>query len=242
MKPYFETENGKIYHCDARNILSLMSKIDLVLTDPPYGIGFKYIQYEDTPKNLMSLIENIIPLCIQKSVRTAIFCGVQNVQIYPVCDWIHAWSWDTTATFGKFGYNQWQPVLLYGEDVKGFGSINGVLKSDRLALTGGSKIGFLSEQKKGLHPCPKPINVIMYYINRLSMEGDLVFDPFGGSGTTAVACERMSRRWIITEIVEEYCEIAAKRIENEMKQLTLLASNNGLQPTPKGAAQNSLFN
>jgi DNA modification methylase len=48
-----------------------------------------------------------------------------------------------------------------------------------------------------------------------------VIDPFLGSGPTAVACERLKRKWIGIEIEEKYCEISAKRIELERKQLKL---------------------
>ena len=54
-----------------------------------------------------------------------------------------------------------------------------------------------------------------------SKEFELVLDPFLGSGTTAVACERLKRRWIGIEIEEKYCEIAKKRIEAERRQLKL---------------------
>ena len=68
------------------------------------------------------------------------------------------------------------------------------------------------------HPTQKPTNLICYI---LSVGGGRVLDPFLGSGTTAVACERLKRQWIGIEIEEKYCEIAAKRIEAERKQLKL---------------------
>ena len=70
------------------------------------------------------------------------------------------------------------------------------------------------------HPSPKPIAVIMQLLIGFSKEKS-VLDPFAGSGTTIIACERLNRRWIGIEISEEYCEIAAKRIENERKQLKM---------------------
>lgn len=54
-----------------------------------------------------------------------------------------------------------------------------------------------------------------------SDEDDLVLDPFLGSGTTAVACERLNRRWIGIEISEEYCKIAKERILKESSRLPL---------------------
>ena len=61
----------------------------------------------------------------------------------------------------------------------------------------------------------------MQIIRKYSEEKDRLLDPFLGSGTTAIACERLNRKWVGMEISEEYCEIAAKRIEQEIKQLKL---------------------
>ncbi len=71
------------------------------------------------------------------------------------------------------------------------------------------------------HPTQKPVDWMEYLIKTYTNEGDTVLDFTIGSGTTAVACERLNRRWIGIEIEEKYCEIAAKRIENERKQRKL---------------------
>jgi len=71
------------------------------------------------------------------------------------------------------------------------------------------------------HPTQKPLNLIKYLIKIHSKENDLILDPFLGSGTTAVACEQLNRKWIGIEINPEYCEIAKKRILKENKQMRL---------------------
>jgi len=58
-------------------------------------------------------------------------------------------------------------------------------------------------------------------IKLLSYDGNIILDSFMGGGTTAIACERLNRRWIGIEIEERYCEISAKRIEKENQQLKL---------------------
>ncbi len=70
------------------------------------------------------------------------------------------------------------------------------------------------------HVAEKPVDLIMTLIG-ITLQGAVVLDPFIGSGTTAIACERLDRKWIGIEIEEKYCEVAAKRIENERKQLKL---------------------
>jgi len=59
------------------------------------------------------------------------------------------------------------------------------------------------------------------YILVSSREGDTVLDPFSGSGTTAVVCEKLKRRWVGIEVNEKYAEIAAKRVRAEVDQVKM---------------------
>jgi site-specific DNA-methyltransferase (adenine-specific) len=72
------------------------------------------------------------------------------------------------------------------------------------------------------HPTIKPVKLIEYLVNMLTKEGQTVLDPFLGSGTTAIACEQLGRRWIGIELDEGYCEIAKARVEDITKQPRLL--------------------
>jgi site-specific DNA-methyltransferase (adenine-specific) len=193
--------------------------VDLVLTDPPYGIGYEYLTYKDTKENLIELIKGFVPEVLRIAKRTAIFSGVQNISLYPQSDWVMSYSWDTTATYGKMGYNQWQPILFYGQDIKGFGSVNGILKSDSIKLSGGASIGFLSKCPKGKHPCPKPEKIIKKMVARLSNNNESILDPFMGSGTTGVAAKELGRNFIGIEISSDYYNIAEKRINNTQGNL-----------------------
>ena len=69
------------------------------------------------------------------------------------------------------------------------------------------------------HPCPFPVELPLKILN--TVNSGLTLDPYMGRGTTAIACERLNRKWIGIEISEEYCEITAKRIEKETQQLKL---------------------
>lgn len=62
-----------------------------------------------------------------------------------------------------------------------------------------------------VHPTQKPVPVMEWLINRFTKPGDLICDPFCGSGTTLTAAERLGRRWIGIDISPEYCEISRKR-------------------------------
>lgn len=197
------------------------NSIDLVLTDLPYALNYPYLSYSDTHENLLLLIKKSLPEMLRISKLCAIFCGVQNISLYPQSSWVMCYTWNTTATYGEMGYNQWQPILIYGKDIDGFGSVNNELKSDTIKLSGGATIGFLSKFPKGKHPCPKPQIIMDILTRRLSNENDIVLDPFIGSGTTAIACIKTNRNYIGMEISQEYVDMANKRIKQELSQLKL---------------------
>lgn len=71
------------------------------------------------------------------------------------------------------------------------------------------------------HPCPNRVEHSCFLVNGFSAGTDIIFDPFMGSGTTAVACERLGRKWFGCELEPKYCAIAQKRIDAERAQLKL---------------------
>jgi site-specific DNA-methyltransferase (adenine-specific) len=76
----------------------------------------------------------------------------------------------------------------------------------------------ICNDKSRFHPTQKPLNLISYLIQRSSNENDLVLDCFSGSGTTAIACHRLKRRFICIEKDKDYYEASVKRLEEEQKQ------------------------
>lgn len=76
------------------------------------------------------------------------------------------------------------------------------------------------------HPAMMPVNLAIDHIISWSNEGDVVLDPFMGSGTTAIACIETNRKYIGYEISSEYCEMARKRINKRKQELTLFLMGN----------------
>ncbi len=185
--------------------------VDAVVTDPPYGLGFDYASYDDTRQNLAMLIAGFVPHARRIATRVFITPGQSQVFMYPEADWVLAVTWNTTGSFGSFGYSQWMPVLAYGKDRHGFGSVDGLLKSDVIQISGGSGVGFMREGKEK-HPCPKPLNVMRLLIRRLTNNCDTILDPFAGSGTTAVAALHEGRKCIAIERDPSYCDIIRRRV------------------------------
>ena len=74
-----------------------------------------------------------------------------------------------------------------------------------------------NEKKCGKHPTQKPVQLLENFVRLLTNENDIVFDPFCGSGSSGVATLLNRRRFIGSEINEEYCRITTKRVEQVIK-------------------------
>ena len=182
------------------------NSVDLVLTDPPYNINFKYDAYVDTKTDTayvtwcrnwfsqLKRISNIIVITVG-TMNMIKWLSIEEPQK------ILMWYKKNSMTGAKCGgINAWEPILIYGN------------KKD-------IKIGFdvieclISHQKDiGNHPCPKPIKLFRELLLKLTKENDIILDPFLGSGTTAVACKQLHRNYIGIEISPEYCKIANNRL------------------------------
>jgi DNA modification methylase len=202
---------------DCLQVMPTLGRFDAVVTDPPYGIGFPYNSHDDTPENLCGLIAGMVPLAREMASRVIITPGKTNVFRYPAADWLGAWTWDTTTARGFWGWSQWQPILLYGEDVwPGTNSKGGVLKSDRIHFSGGE--AKIAHADGGGHTCPKPLAFMERLIGRFSLLGETILDPFMGSGTTLVACQRMGRMGTGIELDPDYFDIACRRVDEAARQ------------------------
>ena len=73
-----------------------------------------------------------------------------------------------------------------------------------------------SERRYGKHPTQKPIALMDFFVEKLSNPGDLVLDPFMGSGSSGVSAIRNGRRFIGIELEETYYDIATNRIQDEL--------------------------
>ena len=217
---------------DCLGVMPLLGRFDAVVTDPPYGIGFPYASYDDTASALVDLVKDFMPLCRGLSSRLIVTPGTSNIWKYPEADWVGSWTWGTTSTYGRLGYSQWQPILFYGADVKGFGSINGVLKSDRIQVGGWTSRD--SKTSGGGHTCPKPLSFVEALIRRFTLDDETILDPFMGSGTTLVACQRLGRQGTGIELDPDYFDIACKRVDEATRQPDMFVSQAAPAPTQGG--------
>jgi len=209
---YYRTDSGVLYHGDCLEIMPHLEPVDLVLTDPPYGMNFRSNHRE--VKHSYIVGDDLLPIdrinmAIKKALAAAyIFCRWDNIYDLPKPKSLLVW-WKNNWSMGDLEHEhgrQWEAVCFYCNGKHKFKKrIPDVLKGIR---TGNN-----------YHPTEKPVGIMTQLIHANICES--VLDPFIGSGTTAIACERLNRRWIGIEIEEKYCEIAKKRIEQERKQLKL---------------------
>ena len=215
MKPYYQDEYVTIIHGDSLENLQEIAAPDVLICDPPYGVGLgvttkgtggkhgfdhsPYGIYEDSYENHLSIVVPILELALSKVKRGAVFTG-PHITDMPRAEAFGGIYSKAACGRHTWGFKVFLPFLLYGKDpILNKGARPLVLESSETAEDNG-------------HPCPKPIGWMEWLINRVAMEGEIIIDPFMGSGTTLRAAKNLRFQAIGIDIEERYCEIAAKRM------------------------------
>lgn len=215
-EPYYDDGTCVIYHGDCREILPRLTA-DVVLTDPPYNVGKNYGTYDDKmkPDEYAEWCRAWFSEC-RRASRSAVVLtpGMVSVPMW-IADierthYILAWTKQNACSRNYIGpvsgTQTWEPILVFGKAKK-------MVKRDSVDIP-------ISVQADAAgHPCPKPIRLWRWLTEQFSDVDDLIFDPFMGSGTTLRAAKDLGRRAIGVEIEERYCEIAAKRLAQEVLDL-----------------------
>ena len=242
MKAYFQTKLGTLYHGDCLEVMKEIpdGSVDLVLTDPPYlnlyGGGKRYQGgVAPTSKNSEAVgdIWDANINWVKTAWNKALFGMMFFCSYHSVAEFRNALS-ETKPLSLLVWYKRNAGWLLanapkYDCEFVWVFSKGSKMKWKRLktslldfpfltagCITTGERV--INKNGGVAHPAQKPSSLMVHL---LGVGGDSVLDPFLGSGTTAIACERLNRRWIGIEIEEMYCEIAAKRIERENQQLKM---------------------
>ena len=201
MKPYYETELGKLYHGCCVEIMPELEHVDLVLTDPPYGITNNKWDIIPTQKDF----DEIFKISNKQLIFGGHFMDLPK----------------------KDGWIVWNkmPFLKTTNEVEFIWT--SFIKKNKLInfRYAGNVVGNSKKPKykrcKAYFTSEKPFEFIELLIEKYSNINEEILDPYIGSGTTAIACERLNRKWIGIDKEEIHCEIAVKRIELERKQLKL---------------------
>jgi len=215
---YYEEKDPdlKIYCGDCLEILPLLQKVDLVVTDPPYGI------FKDTSGSGIMFGKETI-YSVDKSAAEwdkrpteEILKRLTTAGKYYVI-WGGNYFADVLgASKGTLVWNKKTGNNSYADGELAWTNVTGTMR-----ILTHQWCGAFKDSERGLravHPTQKPI-VVMRWAIELSPEADSIIDPFLGSGTTLVACKELNRNGIGIEINEKYCEIAKKRLKATCKPL-----------------------
>jgi hypothetical protein len=216
--PYYQEDGITIYHGDCRDVLPAIETADLVLTDPPYGIGVR-TDYAAAGRGKPS----------SKSTHVG-RNRIASANIYPAVfgddgpfDPSHLLRFPRLVLFGANHYADKLPssgAWFVWDRMSGgsatadaelaWTNLGGTVRMFSYRWNGACRQG--EKDTHGLHPTQKPVALMRWILGRCSKPGDLILDPYMGSGPVAKACRADARRYIGIEIEERYCEIAAKRL------------------------------
>jgi hypothetical protein len=210
VEPYYQDEWTTIYCADCREVLPTLGQLELILTDPPYPSEFfeswrTLAEYSfDILKDGASLVTllghyqlpDVIGLFSQTRLRYWWIAGMRQTSI--------------TRMIGKNVNINWKPALWY---------VRGKLRRD-ISTAWPQDMITPRKPEKSLHPGQQAESWFSHWIEQLTLPGEIVIDPFMGSGTTLVAAKELKRKSIGMEIDEKYCKIAVDRL----RQGILLAS------------------
>jgi site-specific DNA-methyltransferase (adenine-specific) len=212
--PYFERDGITIYHGDCREILPTL-EADVMITDPPYGIGWATPRGRRRPKGNWTVIGDSQPFDPRHLLtwpRIVMFGANHFAERLPCSPgWI---VWDKRC--GVMPSNDQSDAELAWTNV--LGSVRVI----RCLWNGGGSLLAENGPARAIHPTQKPVALMRAVLELVSRSGEMVIDPYAGTGTTLRAALDTGRRAIGIEIEERYCEIAAKRLSQQVLPMEIL--------------------
>jgi site-specific DNA-methyltransferase (adenine-specific) len=221
VRPYYDAGGVTIYHGDSSVVMGLMSvgSVDLILTDPPYGIAFQSAWRIERQRLATIAGDSGIDTRWLAFAKELVKPG-GAVYVFTRWDVLGAWHAALEA----------KSCIVWDRMVHGLGDLQGAYapQHDQCLFLPIGKHRFRRgrpkdvircqrvDPEKLLHPAEKPEPLLAELIQNSSDPEHLILDPFMGSGTTLVAAKNLGRRAIGIEIEERYCEIAAKRLAQEV--------------------------
>jgi site-specific DNA-methyltransferase (adenine-specific) len=233
VKPYYEDDRVTLYHGDCREVLADMAErsVSAVITDPPYSdrthrnATSNKAGEQDHP--LRGGDRSFAPFGDAELRETLGTLGrISKRWVVATLDYRHAVQFDNeppeglrVLRLGVWVKTNPMPQITGDRPGQGWESIAYMHRGDeKPTWSGGGRSGnFVSPipRPEG-HPTAKPLDMVRQWVQWFTEPGDLVLDPFVGSGTTLRAALDEGRRAIGVEQDERYCEIAARRIAQDV--------------------------
>jgi len=202
--------NATLYRADCFDILPQLHNIDAVVTDPPYGIGFTYRSYDDSPDKYDAMMTRLVPEFIRITNDGPCFVWQSPIKAeqwhryFPKGYRIIAACKMYPERPGKRACLSWDPVIFWS----GRSRIHDELPRDWHLADLRPWDGYTGDNPV---PCPRPLEQVRYFCD--SIAANNILDPFMGSGTTGVAAVLAGKRFVGIEQDPVYFEYACKRIQ-----------------------------
>lgn len=234
----------ELFNEDCLTVMKEMNDncIDLILTDPPYNIGqfaeergnnlcslrennFISAQWDNEEnedwQELMNSFFREAARVIKDGGSMVLFASVLKLDMIIHLAETHGFYYKTVGVWHKTNplprnmnihfVNSVEPWVYFI-----YKSKTGTFNNDNKVIHDFIETGITPRREKehGTHPTQKPLVLMEHFIKLLSNEGDIILDPFMGSGSTAVACKNLNRNFIGVELDKNYFDIACKRVQS----------------------------
>lgn len=211
---------NRIFQGDCIEVLKTLpsGSVDFALTDPPYFVRYKdrdgrTIANDDRPESVLGAFTDLYRILKPNSFCVS-FYGWSKVDAF-----LHAWR---QAGFKAVGHIVWRKD--YASNV---GYLSAHHEQAYLLIKGNpakpakplDDVQPWEYSGNKIHPTEKAVSVLTPLIECFSRPGDLVLDPFSGSGSTSVAAALLGRRYLGIELEEKYCTLARKRLSGVARYL-----------------------
>lgn len=222
-------ELNKVYNMDCLDLMCEMERqniiADWIIADPPYGINFDNIYesrggtkaktemtckrfYKAKNWDKVRLSKKYFDLMFKVSKNQIIFGGNYYADILrPTKSWV---IWNKRKPDVHNDYADCEMAWCSIGQAR-------IFNYEYMGMIQGN----MKNKDERFHPTQKPTQIICQLLNYYTKENDLIFDPFMGSFTTAIACHRLKRKFIGAELDKEYFDKGSKRLEQEMAQLSI---------------------
>lgn len=219
--------------------------VDLILTDPPYNLGnfmkdrdtnlkkmrdnffgaagWDDLSFEDWEKSMDGFFEESARV-LKKGGAMVVFMSIIKVETLIRIAGHHKLYYKTTGIWHKTNPMPRNMNLHFVNSTEAwvyftYGKRTGTFNNDGKVLHDFIETGVAAngERKYGKHPTQKPVALMEFFVQVLSEEGDMVLDPFMGSGSTGVAAQKNNRNFTGVELSESYFQMATRRIQEVQK-------------------------
>ena len=184
-------------------------KAKVCITDPPYNIGYEYESYDDskTPAQYAELATAWFTSILTVTPCVIITPGRQNIGLWSTFGKHEVGAWIKSNAHGGASiahFAKWEPIFFFGKQLRQRASDVFEHYVDNGFLNDGAAVG---------HTCPKPARLWKDLTENYSLSGDVLYEPFAGSGTGFVTAEDTGRKCYGMEIEPNYCSIILERYE-----------------------------